>query len=452
MTHRPRRKSAPRPAAPQAPARSSARPDRTTRASSSATASGWPTRSTATGEPTVLLLPTWSIVHSRLWKMQIPYLARHFRVVTFDGRGNGRSDRPPAPRPTRTRVRGRRARGPGRDRHGPRASLVCALGAARLRALHLAAEHPERVAGAVVIAPGVRARERGLAERRLHRWDDGAGHRRGLGEVQPALLARRTTATSSSSSSRRCSPSRTRPSRSRTASAGRSRPRPRRSSTTTPAAIGARRSRAVRGLVPPSPLPGARHPRAPTTRSPGPGRGAAGRGDRRRAGPARGRRATARTSATRSGQPPAARRSSPRAADRRAGSAAAARRKRALYLSSPIGLGHARRDVAIADELRRLQPDLEIDWLAQHPVTAVLAGRAASACIPRARGWPTSRPTSRASRPSTTCTLPGDPPDGRDPGRQLHGVPRRRPGRGLRPRGSATRPGTSTTSCTRTRS
>src|SRR5438046_4327982 len=46
------------------------------------------------GEPTVLLLPTWSIVHSRVWKMQVPYLARHYRVVTFDGRGNGRSDRP----------------------------------------------------------------------------------------------------------------------------------------------------------------------------------------------------------------------------------------------------------------------------------------------------------------------------------------------------------------------
>src|SRR5262249_12283852 len=46
------------------------------------------------GEQTVLLLPTWSIVHSRIWKMQIPYLARHCRVVTFDGRGNGRSDRP----------------------------------------------------------------------------------------------------------------------------------------------------------------------------------------------------------------------------------------------------------------------------------------------------------------------------------------------------------------------
>ena len=46
------------------------------------------------GEPTVLLMPTWEIVHSRCWKFQIPYLARHGRVVTFDPRGNGRSDRP----------------------------------------------------------------------------------------------------------------------------------------------------------------------------------------------------------------------------------------------------------------------------------------------------------------------------------------------------------------------
>ena len=51
---------------------------------------------------------------------------------------------------------------------------------------------------------------------------------------------------------------------------------------------------------------------------------------------------------------------------------ALSRQRRALYVSSPIGLGHARRDVAIAKELRKLHPDLEIDWLAQHPVTAVL--------------------------------------------------------------------------------
>jgi pimeloyl-ACP methyl ester carboxylesterase len=47
------------------------------------------------GEPTIFLLPTWSIVHSRQWKMQIPFLSRHFRVLTFDGRGSGRSDSPP---------------------------------------------------------------------------------------------------------------------------------------------------------------------------------------------------------------------------------------------------------------------------------------------------------------------------------------------------------------------
>ncbi|HEY7590725.1 MAG TPA: glycosyltransferase [Candidatus Limnocylindrales bacterium] len=52
-----------------------------------------------------------------------------------------------------------------------------------------------------------------------------------------------------------------------------------------------------------------------------------------------------------------------------------ARRRRALYISSPIGLGHAQRDAAIADELRKLHPDLAIDWLAQQPVTAVLESR-----------------------------------------------------------------------------
>jgi pimeloyl-ACP methyl ester carboxylesterase/predicted glycosyltransferase len=47
--------------------------------------------------------------------------------------------------------------------------------------------------------------------------------------------------------------------------------------------------------------------------------------------------------------------------------------KRALYLSSPIGLGHARRDIAVTRELRKLIPDLQVDWLAQDPVTRLLA-------------------------------------------------------------------------------
>ena len=49
-----------------------------------------------------------------------------------------------------------------------------------------------------------------------------------------------------------------------------------------------------------------------------------------------------------------------------------AKTKRALYLSSPIGLGHGRRDIAITRELRKLHPDLQVDWLAQDPVTRLL--------------------------------------------------------------------------------
>jgi pimeloyl-ACP methyl ester carboxylesterase len=51
------------------------------------------------------------------------------------------------------------------------------------------------------------------------------------------------------------------------------------------------------------------------------------------------------------------------------------RPRRVLYVSSPIGLGHARRDLAIADELRNLRPGLEVHWLAQHPVTELLRRR-----------------------------------------------------------------------------
>jgi predicted glycosyltransferase len=51
------------------------------------------------------------------------------------------------------------------------------------------------------------------------------------------------------------------------------------------------------------------------------------------------------------------------------------RPRRALFVSSPIGLGHSLRDVAIARELRGLHPDLEIQWLAQDPVTRVLEAR-----------------------------------------------------------------------------
>ena len=47
--------------------------------------------------------------------------------------------------------------------------------------------------------------------------------------------------------------------------------------------------------------------------------------------------------------------------------------RKVLYLSSPIGLGHGRRDIAIARELRLLRPGVQIDWLAQDPVSRLLA-------------------------------------------------------------------------------
>ncbi len=49
------------------------------------------------GDPTIVLLPSAPIVHSRQWKGQVPYLSRYWRVVAYDGRGNGGSDRPADP-------------------------------------------------------------------------------------------------------------------------------------------------------------------------------------------------------------------------------------------------------------------------------------------------------------------------------------------------------------------
>ena len=49
------------------------------------------------GPRTIVLAPAWAIVNSRFWKAQVPYLARRFRVVTWDAPGSGRSDRPQDP-------------------------------------------------------------------------------------------------------------------------------------------------------------------------------------------------------------------------------------------------------------------------------------------------------------------------------------------------------------------
>jgi pimeloyl-ACP methyl ester carboxylesterase len=103
------------------------------------------------GEPTIVFLPTWEIVHSRTWKCQVPYFARHGRVVTFDRRGSGRSDGPCDLRDNDRRATTSDALAVLDHVGAARVVLVSWCGAGD--DLLLAVEHPHRVAGLVLIAP-----------------------------------------------------------------------------------------------------------------------------------------------------------------------------------------------------------------------------------------------------------------------------------------------------------
>ena len=110
------------------------------------------------GPATVFLMPTWCAIDSRAWKMQVPYLARHARVVVADPRGNGRSDRPldPMAYSDAELVADAVAVLDATDT----AAAVCvglSMGARVL--LQLATAHPDRVVGAVFVGPSVRMRE-----------------------------------------------------------------------------------------------------------------------------------------------------------------------------------------------------------------------------------------------------------------------------------------------------
>ncbi|HWJ42422.1 MAG TPA: alpha/beta hydrolase, partial [Solirubrobacterales bacterium] len=104
------------------------------------------------GEETLFLLPTWSLVHSRFWKMQIPYFARHFRVLTMDGLGNGRS----------ARCRDSLRYGPAEfaydclavmDATGTDRAVLVSWSRGAQWQLEMARLAPERVAGAAFIGP-----------------------------------------------------------------------------------------------------------------------------------------------------------------------------------------------------------------------------------------------------------------------------------------------------------
>jgi pimeloyl-ACP methyl ester carboxylesterase/predicted glycosyltransferase len=321
------------------------------------------------GEPTVLLLPTWSIVHSRHWKMQIPYLVRHCRVVTFDGRGNGRSDRPSGAEAYAVPEFAADALAV-LDATSTDRCLLAGVSCGALWGTLLAAEHPERVDGAVFIAPAVALApphperavhsfeerldtDEGWAKYNRHYWlDHYAEFLRfffgkcvtephstkliedlvGWGlETDPERLIDtlhglelpRIGAFDQLCARVRCPVL--------VIHGDEDAIRPHAQGVALAAATGG----TLVTLDGSGHLPHARDPVKVNlllrdfVASPGPARWVRGR----------------------------------------------SRRKRALFVSSPIGLGHAQRDAAIADELRRLHPELEIDWLAQHPVTAVLERR-----------------------------------------------------------------------------
>ena len=108
------------------------------------------------GEPTLMLVPSNPIVHSRQWKAQVPYLARHYRVVTFDGRGNGRSDRPVTPEAHTEEACVADLEAVLAATCPEPAVLIGLCGDGVWRSLWFAADHPERVAGVVALSVGGR--------------------------------------------------------------------------------------------------------------------------------------------------------------------------------------------------------------------------------------------------------------------------------------------------------
>jgi pimeloyl-ACP methyl ester carboxylesterase/UDP:flavonoid glycosyltransferase YjiC (YdhE family) len=320
------------------------------------------------GERTVFLLPTWSIVHSRAWKAQIPYLARHCRVLVMDGRGNGRSDRPLEPKAYADEEFAADCLAVMDDTDTRSAALV-SLSAGTVWALLLAAEHPERVSSAVFIGSGVplepwapvkaavnagfEKRHKEYVDWRKYNANYWLSDHRGFLEfffsrVFPEPHSTKLIEDAVSWGLDTTPEVLTATIRAGTMTEQRAVELARQVSCPVLVihgdqdeivlhANGAALAELTGGRL--LTMEGSGH--CPQARDP-----------------------VAVNLALREFLLPAA----PAPVHRRA----AIRPRRALFVSSPIGLGHARRDVAIAKELRKLVPGLEIEWLAQDPVTRVL--------------------------------------------------------------------------------
>jgi pimeloyl-ACP methyl ester carboxylesterase len=106
------------------------------------------------GDPTVLLMPTWTIIHTRFWKFQVPYLARRYRVITYDGPGNGGSDR--VTDPARYSLDSYAADAKAvLDVCGVDQAVVAGLSLGAAYSVRFASLHPDRVLGLVLIGSSI---------------------------------------------------------------------------------------------------------------------------------------------------------------------------------------------------------------------------------------------------------------------------------------------------------
>lgn len=333
------------------------------------------------GAPTILLLPPWSIVHSRIWKMQVPFLARHYRVVTFDGRGNGRSDRPGGADSYLSAQFAADALAV-MDATGTDRGVVVSFSLGASHALDMAALSPDRISGQIFICPTTPLAPFPSARLPyLRRFEDRLDHDGGWAKDNADYWARdyqgflefffsqvftephstkpvedgvgwglETTAATLTDTRRAAIRDAQRDMAPLVA--GLSCPCLVIQGSTDAivgAQAGPRLARALGGQARLVELAGSGH--APHTRDP------------------------VKVNLLIRGFVDALQEGAPTTPAAPAPRRSRSRRNRALYISSPIGLGHARRDIAIADELRRLHPGLQIDWLAQQPVTTVLRAR-----------------------------------------------------------------------------
>jgi pimeloyl-ACP methyl ester carboxylesterase/UDP:flavonoid glycosyltransferase YjiC (YdhE family) len=102
------------------------------------------------GPDLFLCPPCYPIVHGEIWKYQVPYLRRHFRLIRHDFRGNGRSERTAVGLDFETQygdvcaVLEASARWP---------LAIAAISCGSMLAVRYAVEHPARVSHLVLISP-----------------------------------------------------------------------------------------------------------------------------------------------------------------------------------------------------------------------------------------------------------------------------------------------------------